>query len=50
MDMISEAVTVIYESIDTSKKKHITGGILLSLSLLFGCLAVTVLTIKEDEL
>lgn len=34
-------------SLDTSRKRHIVGGILLSASALFGGLAVTVLTIKS---
>ena len=33
--------------LDTSRKRHIVGGILLSASALFGGLAVTVLTIKN---
>lgn len=33
--------------LDTSRKRHIVGGILLSVSALFGGLAVTVLTIKN---
>ena len=35
--------------LNTKRKRHITGGILLSLSVLFGGLALTVMTIKEDE-
>lgn len=34
--------------LDTKRKRHITGGVLLSLSLMFGSLAVTVMTIKEN--
>lgn len=34
---------------NTKRKRHITGGVLLSMSLLFGGLAVTILTIKHDE-
>lgn len=33
--------------LDTPRKRHIIGGILLSASALFGGLAVTVLTIKS---
>lgn len=37
-------------TLDTRKKRHIAGGILLSMSLLFGGLAATILTLKtEDE-
>ena len=35
--------------LNTKRKRHITGGLLLSLSVLFGGLALTVMTIKEDE-
>ena len=35
--------------LDTKKKRHIVGGILLSVSALFGGLAFTVMTIKLEE-
>lgn len=35
--------------LDTKRKRHITGGILLSASLLFGGLALTVMTIQNEE-
>lgn len=35
--------------LDTRRKRHITGGILLSASLLFGGLALTVMTLQDDE-
>lgn len=34
--------------LNNKKKRHITGGILLSVSLLFGGLALTVMTLRED--
>ena len=37
------------QTLDTNKKRHIAGGILLSISLLFGGLAITVLTLKTEE-
>lgn len=36
--------------LDTRRKRHITGGILLSASLLFGGLAITVMTVKEGDI
>ncbi len=33
--------------LDTKRKRHIVGGILLSASLLFGGLAFTVFTVKD---
>lgn len=45
---INNIVSFIDETIDTRRKRHIVGGILLSMSLFFGGLAFTTLTIKED--
>ena len=36
-------------SLNTKKKRHITGGILMSISLFFGGLAITTLTLKTEE-
>jgi hypothetical protein len=36
-------------SLDTKKKRHIAGGILMSISVLFGGLAFTVMTLKMEE-
>ena len=36
--------------LDTKRKRHIAGGLLLSVSLLFGGLALTVMTIKKEEI
>lgn len=35
--------------VDTRRKRHIVGGILLSTSLFFGGLALTAITIKKEE-
>ena len=35
--------------LDTKRKRHITGGILLSAALLFGGLAMTVMSIQDEE-
>ena len=35
--------------LNTNRKRHIAGGILLSVSTLFGGLALTVMTVKTDE-
>lgn len=40
-------VSTIDSILDTKRKRHITGGILLSASLLFGGLALTAMTIRE---
>ena len=36
-------------SLNTRKKRHITGGVMLSISLLFGGLALTIMTIKNEQ-
>ena len=37
-------------ALNTKKKRHIAGGILMSISLLFGGLAVTVMTLRTEEI
>ncbi len=45
-----EIVFEIFDNIvDTKRKRHILGGILMSVSLLFGGLAITVVTVKKEE-
>lgn len=45
-----EAILVMLDrSLNTKKKRHIVGGILLSVSILFGGLAFTVMTVKMEE-
>ena len=48
MDVVENIITMLDCVLDTKRKRHITGGILLSLSLLFGGLAATVMTIKSE--
>lgn len=49
MDILDDFISAIDAMLDNRQKRHITGGILLSAALLFGGLAVTVVTIKPDE-
>lgn len=48
-----DSVMVLLDAIDvttnSSRKRHIAGGILMSVSLLFGGLAFTILTTKVEE-
>jgi hypothetical protein len=37
-------------SLDTRKKRHIVGGVLMSISLMFGGLALTVMTLKSEDI
>lgn len=49
MDGLENVISVLDSILDTRRKRHITGGILLSMSMLFGCLSITVMTIKNEE-
>lgn len=44
MDGIGNFISMVDYILDSKRKRHITGGILLSASLLFGGLALTVMT------
>lgn len=46
---VDEMIAVLDTMLDTKRKRHIAGGVLLSLSFLFGGLSVTVMTIKDDS-
>lgn len=48
MDFLDAFIFSLDSMLDTKRKRHIVGGILLSASALFGGLAVTVFTIKND--
>lgn len=48
MDEIGDLISVLDCVLDTDRKRHILGGILLSMSMLFGGLAITVMTIKDE--
>lgn len=49
MDGFEMALVILDSTLNTKRKRHITGGVLLSVSLLFGGLAITVMTIKNEE-
>lgn len=49
MNRLEAYLSMLDYSLDTKKKRHITGGILMSISVLFGGLAFTVLTLKMEE-
>ena len=50
MDEFGEFISMVDCLLDTRKKRHIIGGLLISASLLFGGLALTVITIKNEEM
>ena len=49
MDRLGEILSMLDAALDTRKKRHVAGGILMSISLLFGGLAVTVMTMKTED-
>lgn len=49
MDRIEDLLSMLEESLNTRKKRHIAGGVLMSISLFFGGLAVTIMTLKSEE-
>ena len=49
MDELERFIAGLDYVLDTKRNRHIMGGILLSASMLFGGLALTVMTIKVDE-
>ena len=49
MDGMENFISVLDYILDTKRKRHIIDGILVSVSLLFGGLALTVMTIKSND-
>lgn len=49
MERLERILSMIDHSLNTKKKRHIAGGILMSISLLFGGLAVTVVSLKQED-
>lgn len=49
MEGIDNIVAMIDYMLNTQRKRHIVGGILISMSALFGGLAVTTLTINQED-
>ena len=48
MYRLEELLSMLDLSLNTKKKRHIAGGVLMSISLLFGGLAVTIMTLKAE--
>ena len=49
MGRLESVVAVLDHALGTKRKRHIMGGVLMSISLLFGGLAVTVMSLKKEE-
>lgn len=50
MEGFERTISISDYVLDTPKKRHITGGILLSVSMLFTGLALTVMTIRREDM
>lgn len=48
MDRLNYIVAMLERTLGTRSKRHIMGGALVSVSLLFGGLALTVMTLKTE--
>ena len=48
MDRLEEIISILDHALNTKKKRHIAGGVLISISLFFGGLAVTIITLKGE--
>lgn len=49
MERLESMLSVLERALNTKRKKHIAGGILTSVSLLFGTLAVTVISLRVEN-
>ena len=49
MERLDYVIAMLERTLGTRAKRHILGGALISASLLFGGLALTVMTLKTEE-
>lgn len=49
MDRLDYIMAMLEQTLGTRSKRHIMGGALISVSLLFGGLALTVMTLKTED-
>lgn len=49
MHKFDAIISMLDHALDSKRKRHIVGGILMSASLLFGGLALTIMTLKTEE-
>ena len=49
MERLEDLVSMLDHALNTKKKRHLAGGVLMSISLFFGGLAVTVLSLRTEE-
>jgi hypothetical protein len=49
MDRLNHVMAMLERTLGTRHKRHLMGGALVSVSLLFGGLALTVMTLKTND-
>ncbi len=49
MESFENIIAMLDFTLNTHRKRHIVGGLLLSVSLLFGGLALTAMTLKMED-
>ena len=49
MEGFANLVSMLDYVVDSRRKRHITGGLLITAAMLFGGLAITVMTIRDEE-
>ena len=49
MESIANLISMLDYVVDSKRKRHITGGLLLSAALLFGSKAITIMSSKDVE-
>lgn len=49
MERLETLLELLDNTLDTKRKRHIVGGVLMSVSLFFGGLAITIITINKED-
>lgn len=49
IDKLGYFLETVDELLDTNRKRHLFGGLLMSMAFLCGSMAITVMTIREDK-
>ena len=49
MERFANLVSMLDYAVNTRRKRHIPGGLLISAALLFGGLAITVMSVRDEE-
>lgn len=49
MEAFENFINMLDYTIDTKRKRHIVGGILISISFMFGGLALTAMTLRTED-